>query len=226
MTPLRGLERACWASDTCREGGSERRASAAIIGQLAPRLPRPPVRSRRAPPWCADTPPHAGPRPLRLAVVRVRHRAPPAGRASAGPARVRRGAPAPLAAPVPRRAERRPRGVRAAGRTTAARARGGGGWGRRSPSAAAGAGAWTLGKPRPLPRAGSARARPPAAHPVPCTRTERSLRPDARRIFRGWRVWAAGPRGGAAGEGRLHLLSGSPGLLAGGAAAQAVMRDD
>lgn len=48
-----------------------------------PRPRRPPVRSRRAPPWCADTPPHAGPRPLRLAVARVRKPSAACCRASA-----------------------------------------------------------------------------------------------------------------------------------------------
>lgn len=63
---------------------------------------------------------------------------------------------------------------------------------------------------------------PRAALPVPCRPTGRraavrgSLRPDAWRIFLvGCGVWAAGPRGGAAGAARLHLLSESPSRVGG-----------
>lgn len=103
-------------------------------------------------------------------------------------------------------------GVHPAGPTTGALARRGGGRGR-SPSAAAGASLGTSGKLRPVPR---------AARPVPCRPTGRraavrgSLRPDAWRIFLvGCGVWAAGPRGGAAGAVRLHLLSESPSRVGG-----------
>lgn len=210
--------------------GSRRRFSlsgalqAAIIGQLAPRLPRPPVRSRRAPPWCADTPPHAGPRPLRLSVARVRRRAPPAGRAPSPLARAAPAAGAP--APRPQRCAEPSRAGRRCARCRADHCcPGPQGWrqgtvglcrsGRKSRDFG--------GKLWPLSRAGSARC--PAAgcppRPLPTYRAPTDC--SARFAAAGcpahlpccWRVWAAGPRGDAAGAGRLHLLSELPSRVCG-----------
>lgn len=210
--------------------GSRRRFSlsgalqAAIIGQLAPRLPRPPVRSRRAPPWCADTPPHAGPRPLRLSVARVRRRAPPAGRA-----------PLPLARAAPAAGASAPRPQRCAEPSRAEPAvcalQGGpllpwaagvaAGDGRPLPQRAQVLG--LRGKLWPLSRAGSARCPaagcPPGPLPTYRAPTGCSARFAAAgcpaHLPCGWRVWAAGPWGDAAGAGRLHLLSELPSRVCG-----------
>ncbi|XP_036034512.1 uncharacterized protein D806_0078-like [Onychomys torridus] len=194
MTPLRALQ-------------------AAIIGQLAPRLPRPPVRSRRAPPWCADTPPRAGPRPLRLSGARVRRRAPPAGRAPPLRAPALPGLRSPALCREPSRAG----GGRAAGRTTDALARRGGGRGR-SPSAPAGASPGTSweavatvpGRRCTCPAAGCPPGPLPTYRAAPGWSAGFAAAGCPAHLPCGWRDWASGPRGDAVGAGRLHLLSELP----------------